>query len=174
MIDLIISSLYFAVPAYIANMCPVIFGKLKFPFGYVINAKFFGDHKTYRGFYGGYIGALLVLTLQWYLAKNNILNFYSLLNYQEINVFLYALPFGLGAITGDLIKSFFKRRIGIKPGRPWVPFDQMDFIFGAYIFLIPFYILPWQNLLTLLIITPILHLLANITAYILGIKKVWW
>ncbi len=174
MMDLIISSLYFAVPAYIANMCPVIFGKLKFPFGYAISAKLFGEHKTYRGFYTGYIGALIALTIQFYLAKNNLTNSYELLNYKEINIFLYALPFGLGAITGDLIKSFFKRRFKIQPGSPWVPFDQIDLIIGSYVFLLPFYILPWQNLLTLLIITPALHFLANLIAYFLNLKKVWW
>jgi CDP-2,3-bis-(O-geranylgeranyl)-sn-glycerol synthase len=120
------------------------------------------------------LGALAVLALQLYLSKSHILTDYSLLNYQEINIFLYALPLGFGATLGDLIESFFKRRIGIKPGAPFIPFDQTDFVLGAYLLLLPLYILPWQNLLALLLITPFLHLLTNVTAYLLGIKKVWW
>jgi CDP-2,3-bis-(O-geranylgeranyl)-sn-glycerol synthase len=174
MLQLIISSLYFILPAYVANMCPVIFGKLKLPLGYPIHAKLFGDHKTYRGLYAAYVGAFLVLLLQLYLAKNNIFSDYTLLDYEKINIFFYAFLMGIGAIMGDLIKSFFKRRLNKKPGSPWVPFDQLDFIIGALIFLTPVYILPWQNILALLILTPLLHFLVNAFAYIIGMKKVWW
>jgi CDP-2,3-bis-(O-geranylgeranyl)-sn-glycerol synthase len=38
---------------------------------------------------------------------------------------------GLGAMAGDAAKSFFKRRLGIAPGHPWIPFDQIDFQIGA-------------------------------------------
>lgn len=184
---LLLESLYFILPAYVANMGPVIFGKLKLPFGTPINEKLFGSHKTWRGFYAGYVMAFLVLVLQYCLAGGSngsdllgqtgvgeFFQQYQLLDYQNINLFGYAFLFGIGAIFGDLIKSFFKRRIGIAPGKPWIPFDQLDLVIGALIFLTPFHVLPWQNILTLLIITPILHLLANVFAYKVGIKKVWW
>lgn len=175
MFDFLISSFYFILPAYFANMCPVIFGWLNFPLGQPISEKYLGSHKTWRGFYGGYIGALLILFLQSKLGPLlPITLFQPLLDYQNINLFLYAFLFGIGAITGDGIKSFFKRRLGIKPGRPFFPFDQLDFVIGALLFLWPFYSLPWPNILTILIITPILHLLANVTAYLLKLKKVWW
>lgn len=174
MIELVLASVYFMLPAYIANMCPVIFGKLNFPFGRPIHKKLFGAHKTYRGFYTAYIGALLTLLLQLYLTNRGILTDYTLLDYTKISLPLYAALFGFGAITGDLIKSFFKRRLHIKPGRPWFPFDQLDFVLGAYLFLLPVFILPWPNLLTILILTPALHFLANLSGYFLGIKKVWW
>ncbi len=174
MLELIISSLYFILPAYFANMCPVIFGKLNFPLGQPVSVKYLGSHKTWRGFYTGYLGALLVLFLQ---SKLDPLPSYfgqTLFDYQNINLFLYAFLFGIGAITGDTIKSFFKRRLGIKPGAPFFPFDQLDFIIGALIFLWPVYSLPWPNILTILIITPVLHLLVNTIAYLLKLKKVWW
>jgi hypothetical protein len=31
----------------------------------------------------------------------------------------------------DSVKSFVKRRVGIAPGAPWIPFDQLDFVIGA-------------------------------------------
>ncbi|MFC1616304.1 CDP-archaeol synthase [Patescibacteria group bacterium] len=174
MLTLILSALYLILPSYLANMCPVIFGKTKLPFAISISEKHLGKNKTWRGVYTAYFGALLILFIQSQLHKNGIATDYSLLSYSEINIFLYALSFGLGTIIGDSIKSFFKRRIGIKPGGPWIPFDQIDFILGTYVFLLPLYIMPWQTLLTLLLITPLLHLLANITGYLIGLKKVWW
>lgn len=172
MIELILSSLYFILPAYVANMCPVIFQFL--PGGIPINERLFGSHKTWRGIIVAYFGALLVLSLQAYFAENTFVKDISLLDYDRINIFLYALPFGIGAILGDLIKSYNKRRLGIKPGAPFFPFDQIDFVISAYLTLMPLYLLPWPNLLVILVVTPILHFFTNVLAYFLGMKKVWW
>lgn len=174
MFETIISAIYFFFPAYFANMCPVIAGKLKLPLGHPISERFLGSHKTWRGFYSGYLGALAILALQLFLQRQQLLSPYALLNYENINLFGYAFLFGIGAVTGDALKSFFKRRIGIKPGAPWFPFDQLDFVIVALLFLWPFFTLPWPQILILLIATPILHLLVNILAYKLGLKKVWW
>lgn len=172
--SLILSSLYFIAPTYLANMFPVFFTKAGLPLGMPVSEKYFGKNKSYRGFYAGYLGALLILIIQKYLYNKGIGVEISLLDYSQINIWLYAFLFGIGAITGDVIESFFKRRIGVKSGAPWVPFDQLDFIVGALIFLMPFYILPWQNILVILLFTPLLHFLSNLTGYALGIKKVWW
>lgn len=168
MIEIILSSIYLILPAYVANMCPVLFGKIPL-LGSPIHEKLFGAHKTYRGFIAGFIGALAVLAIQQQVQTD-----YALLDYQQINIFLYAFLFGIGALAGDAIKSFFKRRLKIKPGRPWFPFDQLDFVLGAYLFLLPVYIIPWQNLLAILILTPALHFLTNLIGYALKLKKVWW
>ncbi len=34
---------------------------------------------------------------------------------------------------GDRVKSFVKRRIGIPPGDPWIPADQLDDVIGVLI-----------------------------------------
>lgn len=174
MLDTIISAFYFFLPAYFANMCPVIAGKLKLPLGQPISNHFLGSHKTWRGFYAGYLGALVVLAAQLFMQKEGVLAAYTLLDYQNINLFGYAFLFGVGAIAGDALKSFCKRRMGIKPGAPWFPFDQLDFVVVALLFLWPFFQLSWSHILVLLIATPILHLLVNILAYKVGLKKVWW
>ncbi len=173
MLSLIISSIYLILPSYFANMCPVLFKWVPFG-GKPISVKLFGSHKTWRGFYTGYLGALLILYLQFYLQKQGIIKSFTFLDYQNINIFLYAFAFGIGAIVGDTLKSFIKRRIGIGPGQPWIPFDQLDFVVFALIFLAPFYIPPLENILAILIITPFLHFLMNFTAYLLKLKKVWW
>jgi CDP-2,3-bis-(O-geranylgeranyl)-sn-glycerol synthase len=174
MLTVIFSAIYLILPSYLANMFPVIFGKLHMPFGTPINEKLFGSHKTYRGFYAAYIGAFLMLLLQYYFAKNGIFEDYSLLDYEKINLFLYAFIFGIGTATGDTVKSFFKRRLKKAPGSPWFPFDQLDFVIMSLLFLAPFFIPSWQVIVTILILTPFLHFLVNVFAYIIGMKKVWW
>lgn len=174
MLDLIISSIYFLLPAYVANMCPVFATRLKIPPHTVIHEHYFGAHKRYRGFVAGYIGALLILLLQQYFQGTGTMESFRMLDYNTINIWLYAFLFGFGAITGDLIKSFFKRRMNIASGRPWFPFDQIDLVIGALLFLAPFYFPGWAVVVTLIIITPLLHFVSNVVGYWLGIKKVWW
>ncbi|MFA6475052.1 MAG: CDP-archaeol synthase [Patescibacteria group bacterium] len=166
----LIKVIYLFLPAYCANMAPVFASSLKLPFGQPISIKYFGEHKTWRGFITGFFAALLVLYIQKYFKIDNI----SLLDYDQISIWLYAFVFGIGALTGDLVKSFFKRWFNKKPGVAWFPFDQVDFIVGAIIFLYPLYQIDLKTLLILLIITPILHIIANIIGYFLGLKSVWW
>lgn len=176
MIILIIQALYFFLPAYCANMAPVVAHKLRLPFGQPISLKYFGEHKTWRGFIVGFLAALVILYIQkLFLIQNSIIaTDISILDYKNISMFLYALAFGLGALIGDLVKSFFKRRLNKKPGTPWIPFDQIDFVVGAIIFLYPLYQIDIKILLILLVITPILHLLTNIFGYQLGLKRAWY
>lgn len=181
MFKLIIVSLYLVLPAYIANMSPVIWNKISRKEARPINEKLFGSHKTWRGFFGGYIGAFVILIIQLLLAQNHIFNDYAILDYEKINLFVFAFLFGIGAPTGDLVKSYFKRRLGIKPGEPFILFDQLDFVAGTLIFLYLsqiFFgtglILQWPEIIVLLIATPILHFAANIIGYLLKLKKVWW
>jgi len=158
------------LPAYLANGMPVILGKikcldfLKIPvdFGKKLKGKeIFGTHKTYFGFIVGIFAAILVALL---------LNSGGLIEYSWLN----GLLLGFGALFGDLIKSFFKRRFSIKSGEFFFPFDQVDFILGAWLIESIFYPIGWQILLMALIITPLIHLIANVIGYMLGLKKVWW
>ncbi|MCX6735606.1 MAG: CDP-archaeol synthase [Candidatus Parcubacteria bacterium] len=173
---LVVKALYFFLPAYFANMAPVVADACKLPFNQPISSRLFGEHKTYRGFIVGYFSAFLVLYIQYilFIQNNAVFSEISLLNYQNISIFLYAFIFGIGALTGDLIKSFFKRRIGKKPGSSWFPFDQIDFVVGVIIFSFFFYQIDGKIILVLLVVTPVLHLLINIFAFLLGLKKVWW
>jgi len=174
MLDLILSSLYLILPAYFANMAPLLATKLNLPFGNPINKKALGKNKTYRGFIFGYIAALIILIIQAYFEKQGLFTNHTIIKYSYLMAPFYAFLLGIGALTGDTIKSFLKRKFNKKPGSSWPPFDQIDFILGAYIFLSPFFCIPWEVLLTLLIITPLLHFLANVIAYLIGLKKVWW
>jgi len=174
MLNLFLASLYFILPAYIGNMFPVVTGCARLPLGKPISEKYFGSHKTYRGFYSAFIGALLCLVMQYYFQKNGYFLEITILDYKSINLFLYAFLFGIGAMSGDLLKSFFKRKLGKEDGKCWFPFDQIDFILGTYLFLLPVYIIPIEMLGILVVITPVVHFSTNAIGYVLGLKKVWW
>ena len=174
MLNLVLSALFFLLPAYVANMCPVFAGAMRLPLDIPIQPSLFGKHKTYRGVYASYLGALLALFLQRWLQEHGVLESFRLLDYHASNLWLLAALFGLGAIAGDLVKSFFKRRLKIAEGRPWIPFDQIDLVLGALICVSPVYALDLPRVLVLLLLTPFLHFLTNLTGYTLGLKDVWW
>lgn len=169
----IIEELYFALPIYISNMMPVFVRKINL-LNYPINKKLFGSHKTVRGFISAVIAAIIIIYIQLYLYNFSPFKKISLINYQHENIFLLGFLSGFGAITGDLIKSFFKRKKGIKPGHKWVPFDQLDFMIGALILLYPFVKLTFINISILILLTPFFHVLANHIGYFLKIRETKW
>lgn len=170
-LNLIYVSIIFFLPAYVANAMPVIASGLKLAptWAIPINEKVFGKTKTYRGFAFGIIGALIAGLIQYYLG------FYNLLSY-NLQFFVIATSFllGFGALFGDLIKSFVKRRIGKKSGEPWPIFDQIDYVVGGLLFVSVVFIPPIETIIILLLISPLFSLLANMIAYKLKLKKVWW
>lgn len=176
-------------PAAIANMAPVIlwrtgsFKILRRPLdgGLIFCGQpLFGSHKTVFGLMAAVFGGMAGGLLAGYAgisqdSQNNVLWFV-----------LWGGGIGLAAILGDLMKSFIKRRFRIKAGRPFIPWDQVDFVIGAWmghqvIYTLlqanGFSVLPpigWQVLLLGVLIIPPLHLLANLIAYKMRWKKVWW
>nr|MDO8080708.1 CDP-2,3-bis-(O-geranylgeranyl)-sn-glycerol synthase [Candidatus Freyarchaeota archaeon] len=79
-----------------------------------------------------------------------------------------------GALIGDLIGSFIKRRLNLERGQPAPPLDQLDFITGALVFSFIVFIPPLEIIIILLVLTPVIHLTANIVGYKLRLKKEPW
>jgi len=119
----------------------------------------FGKNKTYRGFFFGLAIGITVGLAEWVLFD------YPLL----LSVFS-----PLGALCGDLGGAFLKRRIGIAPGDLLPIVDQVDFVVGAIVFSLPFTSISWELAAATLIITPPIHLLTNLVAYKLKMKKNPW
>lgn len=176
--NILIQALYFMLPAYCANMAPVLFKWLPFA-DYPLDLGFswcgkriFGENKTLRGLIFGIIMAIAVVFIQrkfeTYTEEISIL---KLSSYSFEKTVLIGFLFGAGALLGDAVKSFFKRRLEIPPGKPWILFDQLDFVIGSLFFVSIFYLPPLQHLLVIFIATPILHFLANIIGYSLHLKN---
>ena len=77
----------------------------------------------------------------------------------------------IGALGGDAIESFFKRRVGIAPGHGWFPFDQTDYIIGAAIASIPFVSLSLLQYIALVFFWLAASLAASAIGYLLGLKE---
>lgn len=182
MLNLILTALFFVLPAYVANMMPVFFAKagwlkaLDRPVdgGHKLgNQEIFGSHKTWRGLVAGTLGGIVTALLLAGLCNLPFFNNLALFNYSQY-WFAFGALAGSGAILGDLIKSFFKRRIGIKPGSTWLVFDQLDFVFGFFLFTAIIVWPGWKIFVVACLATLILHPLSNILGKLLGLKKNWF
>lgn len=177
--SLIIGALYFALPIFFANMAPVFVRGIKFlekPIdagGRLKGKPLFGKNKTWRGLAAGIAAGMLIFWIQTLLYEKGIGVSISIIDYSSWCP-VFGAVMGLGAILGDMIESFFKRRISIKPGNPWIPFDQVDFMLGALILVSMILVPPWEVWAILLFLTPLLHIATNHTAYYLKIRKKKW
>lgn len=168
---IILKIIWFFLPAYAANIAASIF-KLKF-LDFPIEKKFFGSHKTYSGFFSGIIFALFIVFFQRILFNFEFFQKISYLNYFK-NFLLIGFLLGFGALFGDLIKSFFKRRIGIAPGQKWIPFDQIDYTLGALFFISFLFKPPLGFIIESIILNFFLHIFINHFGFWLGIRKNKW
>lgn len=176
----IIALLYFMVPAYAANMAPVLaMGILKWlavPVDF--NARFmgkplFGKHKTWRGIVVGTAAGMLVFLAQKWLFRFSFFSGNSIIDYSSAALWVGFL-LAVGALAGDLVKSFFKRRVGVKPGMPWIPLDEIDYSIGAIAFASIIFFPGWAEAAAIVIASALLHIAANHFAFYTGIRKEKW
>ena len=81
---------------------------------------------------------------------------------------------GFGAMVGDAIGSFLKRRVGIGHEKPAPLLDQIDFLIVALIFSSVMVSFSITFVAIAVVLTLIIHLVANTGAYLIGIKDVWY
>jgi CDP-2,3-bis-(O-geranylgeranyl)-sn-glycerol synthase len=181
--EIIIQAFWLIIPAYIANASALLIGGGKpIDFGkkYKDGKRILGDGKTWRGLIAGtFIGMTAGFGLSVAAIYSDMYNFPIKLSDFTGFPIMIPLIFSVcfGALMGDIIESFFKRRIGRKRGEDWIPFDQLDFILGVLFFsflistivnLLGFYPSNWflenftiYHILVLLIVTPFIHLFSN-------------
>lgn len=166
------------LPAYFANMAPVIVKHIKlfvFPIDFdkqLNNKPILGKNKTFRGLIFGVIFAIIIGYMQFLLYDVEFFKNVSFINYQ--NWLLFGFLMGLGALTGDLAKSFFKRRLGLKPGARFIPFDQTDFVVGALVFIKPIFGVTSKIFVVSLLLSFILHIIVNHLSFYLKIRNEKW
>ena len=169
---------YLMLPAYFANMAPVMAKKIKF-FNFPVdfnkkikNKPVFGRNKTFRGFIFGISFAIAVSYIQFLLHGMMFFENISFFDYKRWLIFGFLI--GFGALTGDLAKSFLKRRIGFEPGAKFVPFDQTDFVIGALVFIMPIFDLTFKIFFVSLLLSFFLHIAVNHIAYYSKIRDEKW
>ena len=165
-----IEALAYVFPAYVANGAPVVFVRIigvSHPLDMGARAwdgrRVLGDGKTFEGLFSGILaGTLIGLALYFW---GNIGGFRSILE---------PLILSVGALLGDVLGAFLKRRMGLERGSPAPILDQLGFLATAILLAYIIYGAPtWLDPFTLAIIlaiTIVLHVLTNLGAYLLGLK----
>lgn len=152
-----IEAILFILPAYVANAAPTLSrGKRPLDFNrkFIDGNPIFGRNKTFEGLLAGITAGTLVAIAQGRAYVG--------------------LPIVIGALLGDLIGSFTKRRLGIRPGDPLPILDQLSFLLFALLLSYPIYQPSLEIIAILIVITPILHVASNRIAFALGIKRKPW
>lgn len=154
----VMDAFYHYLPAYFANATPVIInggGPIDFGAKWFDGKPFLGDHKTIVGTASGIIAGIIIGLIQQRLLNGVLLS--------------------LGAIMGDMITSFIKRRVELEPGASMPVGDQLGFIILA-IFL--GYLTPpdptIEQSIFILVATLPIHYLVNIIAYLGKMKDTPW
>ncbi len=160
--SVIVYPLVYIFPAYAANGIPVLLGGgAPLDFGKRFRGKrIFGDNKTIRGTSAAIAAGIIA----------------GLAEYQFLNYMLaIAVLLTLGAVFGDLLGSFIKRRMNMKSGANLWMLDQYGFFIFALLFALPLGNLPnIYGLIFIIMLTGILHLATNIAAHRLKLKSVPW
>ncbi len=171
LLDLIRLFLIIYLSPMIANGTPVVYSR--FYKGTPIDGgkywrdgrRILGDGKTFEGSLSAFIAGGLTAGLLG-LVSNGF-----------ETVFITGVVATIGGITGDIIESFFKRRLGYERGAMLPLADQLDFYLGATLFVLVCGRCLHPSLYVFLfglIVIPVLHYGTNYIAYKLGLKSVPW
>jgi CDP-2,3-bis-(O-geranylgeranyl)-sn-glycerol synthase len=180
--------LWLLLPAYIANAFatfprgrgpPMDFGRVWARDG----RRVLGTSKTWSGFlFGGFVGIPFCLLEAWLilLAPPN-LQLVPVLAPSVLAAVPLAVILTFGAMSGDALGSFVKRRLGRPSGARTLLLDQLPFVLlpiAVGLVVYPGLFLDvfarWEAVLWLLVYTLGLHAAFNWVGYKLGLKKVPW
>ena len=191
-------ALWIMLPAYVPNpVAALVGGGTPIDFGKCAKdgRRIFGDGKTWRGLIGGIIGGiifgLIMMLIRW-LFNLDFLPEHTLLTVTFLSI---------GALLGDLVKSYFKRRLGKDRGTKWPLADMYDMVIGSLVLMtlallvtgnIGWYaqifssfalgpVLPLSPavagiavFIAIIIVSPLAHRCANIIGYMFKLKDVPW
>ncbi len=165
------------LPAYLPNPIAALCGggtPIDMGRNFSDGRRVFGNGKTFRGLIIGISAGIGIGLLQIWIA--GIYGWESLPEHTFSSITLLSI----GALLGDLCKSFFKRRLGIERGAKWPVADQYDLVAGAFLLVLlvdPAWLFANMTLpvfILILILTPVLHRAVNIIGYHIRVKEVPW
>ncbi len=179
MLDLLLKTIWLLLPAYTPNNFAVLVGggrPIDFGKSFVDGRRILGDGKTWRGFVGGIAGGILTANVQYGLEKGVNVSLFTSLPFTEF--LILSLLLSAGAMIGDCIGSFVKRRAGYERGARFLIVDQLTFLIVALALSSlypPFWkLFSLEVILAGVVITPLLHLGINYIAFKLKLKGVPW
>lgn len=167
-------ALWVMIPAYVPNPAAALFGGgTPIDLGTMCpdGRRVFGDGKTFRGFFAGVLCGIIIGII--------LIRIEQMIGWQ-IHTPTSVVLLATGALLGDLVKSFVKRRLNKERGEEWLIADQYDLVAGAAILLLIFdpdwlfQVVTPGVALWILVATPLLHRGVNIIGYLTGVKDVPW
>ena len=173
---LVVLAFWTMLPAYIPNNAAVLAGGgAPIDGGRTVDGRrLLGDGKTWRGTAVGTVAGVVLA-----LALNRLAPAAAAATDIALPTFSLPAAIGLafGAMLGDISASFLKRRTGRERGAAFPGVDQLDFVAGAVVCaaLLDFgwftatFTLPVVGVV--LVLTPVLHVVTNGVAYLLGLKS---
>ena len=175
----LVEAIWLILPAYAANGLTPLVGLCKKLHPIDGGRKLWGQPllgpgKSWEGLVfgtliGGLIGMIEMLAYPYLPFSISPV----LLNIVPMSLVL-GLLLGFGAMSGDLVGSFIKRRLKIPRGRPAPILDQEDFLAGALALSLLLVSLDTGWVILLAVITPVIHIVANGIGYLLKVKKQPW
>ncbi len=160
--------------------------------------RILGDGKSWNGVIGGWISGFVISVLFcWYFfgliyngENYGIFASDSFINQTYIHNFirhvynqdgivwsgyiLSQLFIALGSPIGDMIGSFFKRRVKRERGEVFLFWDQNDFIIVSAAIASIWFPITWIYWVFLLLFTPLMTAFANYIGFLMGKKDVPW
>jgi len=165
------------LPAYLPNPVAALSGggiPVDLGRNFSDGRRWFGDGKTYRGFFFGVAAGIVAGLLQIWASGTYGLPFLPVQTFASVTLL------ATGALLGDLVKSFFKRRLKKERGEKWVLADMYDLVAGSLLLLLiadPAWIavnMTLYSFIGILILTPVLHRSVNIIGHRFKVKEVPW
>ncbi|RQG98096.1 CDP-2,3-bis-(O-geranylgeranyl)-sn-glycerol synthase [Natrarchaeobius chitinivorans] len=178
-LETVVIAFWAMLPAYVPNNAAVLAGG-----GRPIDGgrnwgdkRILGDGKTWRGTAAGILAGVALAGVLTVLAPE-----VSSATGIDVPTFVPGAAIGLaaGAMLGDILASFLKRRTGRQRGAMFPGLDQLDFVVVS----LPltallatewfFEVFTWGVIAVVVVLTPILHVTTNVAAYKLGLKNEPW
>jgi len=171
-----VKAAFIMFPAYATNTFPPLArGKRPLDFGkFLGKGRILGDGKTIEGtFLGLLIGFYVGITEAIAYPNLNAIAVSLGGELPRMTIFLgFLIP--IAAMTGDIVGSFIKRRLGIPRGGKDRFIDRLGFVIFTIAFAYWFTEITFTMIFFMLVFTPILHRSANIYGNKIKLKKVPW
>jgi len=172
--------IWFLIPAGVANLVPPVAARLlprwDTPMDLGLRwrgVQLLGSHKTVRGLVTGTLLGSLAHQGQVLLAQQDAAIAQLAVSPVFHETWWLGAWLGFTALLGDALKSLIKRQLGIQPGKPWLPWDKIDWVLGCLAgswFLLP---LSPAFMVTALLGGLVLSSLGRLVGYWLRINDNW-
>ncbi|MFM1896536.1 MAG: hypothetical protein RLZZ385_1610 [Pseudomonadota bacterium] len=177
---LVLQVLWFLAPPAVANLIPPVMARLLPAWNAPLDCglrlrgmPLLGSHKTWRGLWSGTLAGAGVYWLQVQLVAG-LPPLAALAPHPQFHgLWWLGAWLGLAALAGDALKSLVKRQLGIRPGRPWIPWDQVDWVLGILLASWPLFRFSLPFMLLCLLLGLVLSLSGKVIGYWLRINSHW-